>query len=262
MQVRKIFGAMVLTLILSACSSNKEINYFQDLTPGQENTISAIPDLKLQPNDKLSIVVSTSDERLNKLFNLTVSSNTIAGGNGDNGQTASYTIDSNGNIHFPVIGKIHVAGLTREQVAEHIRRELISRDLAKDPIVTVEYRNLSISVLGEVKSPGRINIPREDFTILDAIASAGDLSIFGVRDNVLVLREENGKQKVYSVNLKDGKSLVTSPVYYMQQNDVIYVESNATKARQSTANGNTWLTPSFWISIITFLSSMGVLIFK
>lgn len=226
--------------------------------------------IKLQPNDKVVIVVSTTDSRLNSLYNLPVattrlgnstSNGAINTGSSDGG-VAPYTIDSQGNINFPVLGKLHIAGMTREEVAEYVRRELISRDLAKNPIVTVEYLNLCVSVMGEVSSPGRYAIDRENYTILDALSASGDLTIFGKRENVRVLREENGVQKVYAVNLNSGKDLTKSPVYYLQQNDVVYVEPNATKARTSTPNGNSALTPTFWISIASFALTIAVLIIK
>lgn len=257
-------------MLLSACSSTKDITYFQDLNPGYESTIADITPIKLRPNDKLSIVVSTSDPRLNALFNLPVarqrlSSNPtsdISGAANYDTEITPYTIDKDGNIQFPVLGKLHIGGMTREEVAEYIRRELVSRDLAKNPIVTADFLNLSVSVMGEVSRPGRVGINREDFTILQALAGAGDLTIYGRRDNIRVLREENGVQKVYSVNLNSGKELAKSPVYYLQQNDVVYVEPNATKARQSTPNGNTWLTPTFWISIASFAMTVALLFIK
>ena len=181
--------------------------------------------------------------------------------NGD-GNVSPYTIDSQGNINFPVLGKLHIAGMTREELAEYIRRELISRDLAKNPIVTVAYLNLSVSVLGEVGGPGRYPITRDDFTILDALSAAGDLTIFGKRDNIRVLREENGVQKVYTLDISSGKDLTKSPVYYLQQNDVVYVEPNATKARTASPNGNSPLTPAFWMSVASFAMTVALLIIK
>lgn len=270
MQVKKLIPALGVALMLSACSSTKEITYFQDLTPGQENTITAVEQVKLQPNDKLSIIVSTSDSRLNALFNLPVANNRLGGntsgssstGTSSNGDVAPYTIDKQGDIQFPVLGRLHIAGMTREQVAEYIRSELVSRDLAKTPIVTVDFLNLGVSVLGDVSKPGRVSIPREDFTILDVLASSGDLAITGRRDNIKLIRTENGVQKIYNVDLNSGSSLTSSPAYYVQQNDVIYVEPNAVKARTSTANGNTWLTPTFWISMASFAITIGTLIWK
>lgn len=258
-----------IAIMAGGCSSNKEVNYFQELQAGQEYTLPALTSIKLQPDDKLTIIVSTSDARLNSLYNLPVAEarlNQAASGTAItptySGNVAAYTIDKQGDINFPVLGRLHIAGMNREQVAEYIRRELISRDLAKNPIVTVEYLNLSVSVMGEVTKPGLYTFNKENFTILDALSAAGDLTIFGKRNNIKVLREENGKQKVYEVNLNSGHELTNSPVYYMKQNDVIYVEPNSTKARTSTPNGNAVMTPSFWISIASFIATIAVLVIK
>lgn len=261
-------AAVAATVMVTSCSSNKEINYFQDLKAGSTAPIATISPIRFQPNDKVSIIVSTTDGRLNTLFNLAVPQNSLGGTNTSSAaqttgadRVAPYTIDRAGNINFPVLGKLHIAGMTREELAEYIRRELISRDLAKNPIVTVEYLNLNVTVLGEVAGPGRYGIDREDYTILDALSSAGDLTIYGKRDNIRVIREENGVQHVYQVDLGNGRELAQSPVYYLKQNDVIYVEPNATKARTSTPNGNSALTPTFWFGVVTFAVSMGTLIY-
>ena len=263
-----IFMIAAVATLLTSCKSPRQIAYFQDVNPGDEVLLTAQVPIRLAPHDIISIIVSTSDARLDALFNLPVAQNRI--GNNTTGSSSSsvsstgyiqpYTIDKAGDITFPVLGKLHIAGMTREEVAEYIRRELMSRDLAKNPIVTVEYQNLSVTVLGEVGHPGRVNISREDFSILDAISAAGDLSIYGQRNNIKVWRQENGKQHMYQVNLNEGKELVQSPVYYLKQNDVIYVEPNDTKKMNSTPNGNTWSTPGFWISTISSLLSLASMV--
>ncbi|MEO3519325.1 polysaccharide export protein, partial [Phocaeicola vulgatus] len=159
-------------------------------------------------------------------------------------------------------GKLHVQDMTREEVAVYIKKELQSHDLIKDPVVTVEFMNLSVNVMGEVNRPGRYNIDKDHLTILDALSQAGDLTIYGKREKVLVLRNENGKQRVYGINLCSADHLYSSPVYYLQQNDVVYVEPNDTKARQSTVNGNNVRSTSFWISLASLLTTISVLIFK
>lgn len=163
---------------------------------------------------------------------------------------AYYTVDSAGDINFPVIGKLHIAGMTREQVANYVAEQLVGKDLVKDPIVTVEFANTGISVIGEVSAPGRYEFNKDHLTIIDAIAMAGDLTISGMRENILVLRNVgDGKQEAYRVNLLDAQSLASSPVFYLQQDDVIYVEPNDKKKRETTPNGNTPYTPSFWVSM-------------
>ena len=152
--------------------------------------------------------------------------------------------------------------MKREEIASYIKNELISKNLVKDPVVTVEFMNLAISVLGEVSKPGRYNIDRDKITLLDAISMAGDLTIYGKRDNVYVMRNEGGKQTSYQVNLLSAQDVYSSPAYYLQQNDVIYVEPNSVRARQSTVNGNNVRSTSFWISLASLLTTITVLFVK
>ena len=152
--------------------------------------------------------------------------------------------------------------MTREETAEYIKEALVSNNLIKDPVVTVEFLNLSISVLGEVNSPGRYAINRDRLTILDALSMAGDLTIYGKRENVTVMRMQDGEQHLYAVNLTSAEDVLSSPVFYLQQNDVIYVEPNKMRANQATVNGNSFLSSSFWVSVASLLVSLGVLIFN
>ena len=252
-------------ILLGACSTSKNITYFQDLRPGEsELTLAAPVEIKIQPKDKLSILVNSQDPRLTNLFNLPIFTQQIGqeGNTGSSRGVSGYTVDTDGNIDFPVLGQLQIAGMTREEVAAYIKKELQSHDLIKDPVVTVEYMNLSVAVMGEVNNPGRFSIDKDNLTILDALSQAGDLTIYGKREKVLVLRQEEGKQRVYGVNLCSAEHLYTSPAYYLQQNDVVYVEPNATKARQSTVNGNNVRSTSFWISLASLLTSIAVLIAK
>ena len=200
------------------------------------------------------------------MFNLPIVSQQICqestGSSGTSRGVSGYTVDSFGDINFPVLGKIRVEGMTREQIADYLTKQLKEQELIKDPVVTVEFMNLGVSVLGEVNRPGRISINRDNMTILDALSEAGDLTIFGKREKVLVLRQEDGKQRVYGVNLCSADHIYTSPVYYLQQNDVVYVIPNDTKSRQSTVNGNTVRSTSFWISLASLITSIAVLIVK
>lgn len=261
-----IFTACVL--VLGSCSTPKKITYFQDLQSGNvEQTTAAPEDIKIMPKDKISILVNTQDGRLDNLFNLPIVNQQLgqsasSSGSGTNRGMSGYTVDNDGNIDFPVLGSLHIAGMTRGEVASFIKGELVSRDLAKTPIVTVEYMNLTFSVLGEVNSQGRYSIDKDNVTILDAISQAGDLTIYGKRDGVTVLRNVDGKQKSYKVDLCSAADLYSSPAYYLQQNDVVYVEPNETRVRQSTVNGNTVRSTSFWLSAASFLMSIIVLIAK
>lgn len=260
-----ILGASLL-LASASCSTPKNITYFQDLNTEAVIAANKVLDVKVKPEDKLSIVVSTQDPALSQLFNLVTTQNRLenmsSAATGNNtGQMSFYTVDSKGNINFPVIGSIHIAGLTREQVAEKVLAELTSRDLVKDPIVTVEFVNTNVAVLGEVAHPGRYNFNEDHITILDAIAMAGDLTPNGMREEVLVLRKDSeGQQKAYKLNLVNARELAASPAYYLQQDDVIYVEPNDRKKRETTSAGNTLYTPSFWLSVGSIGISVATLI--
>lgn len=262
----KFFKNLSLTLMLLtavSCGTPKEITYFQDLKPGQTQLAITDPvEIRVRPKDKLSILVNAPDPKLSNMFNLPIVSQQIGqeSATGSSRGISGYTVDSEGNISFPVLGKVRVDGMTREQIAEHLATQLKEQELIKDPVVTVEFMNLFVSVMGEVNHAGRIKIDRDNFTILDALSEAGDLTIFGKRERVLVLRQENGKQHVYGVNLCDARQIYSSPVYYLQQNDVVYVEPNDTKSRQSTVNGNTVRSTSFYLSLASLLTSIIVLI--
>lgn len=255
-------------VMLSSCASPRDIAYFQDIHA--RDTVSAVTtpvDILIRPKDKLSIIVNSQDQRLTSLFNLPtytqqIGQETSGGSQGSSRGLSGYTVDSEGDIDFPVIGKIHVQGLTREKIADHIKSELTSRNLVKDPVITVEFQNLNFSVLGEVSRPGRYAIDKDNITILDALSQAGDLTIYGKRGNIRVLRIEGGTRHAYSINLCSSNDLYKSPAYYLQQNDVVYVEPNDTKARQSTVNGNNVRSTSFWFSLASLLTTLTVLIVK
>lgn len=190
MKFYKIIIVAASVLVLVACSTSKEISYFQDLRPGEsELTLAAPMEIKIQPKDKLSILVNSQDLRLTNLFNLPIVSQQVGqeSSSGTNRGVSGYTVDSKGDIDFPVLGGLHVQGMTREEVAVYIKKELQSHDLIKDPVVTVEFMNLSVNVMGEVNRPGRYNIDKDHLTILDALSQAGDLTIYGSNEVVTEL---------------------------------------------------------------------------
>lgn len=245
------------------------VSYFSDLQNGGANKVSEVLDIRLRPEDKLSIVVKSKDPQLSSLFNLPVNTNRIgynpASANNYNytGQMSLYTIDRQGEIDFPVIGKIRIAGMLREEAAAYIKQQLITKNMVQDPVVTVEYGNLGFNVLGEVNKPGRYIFDRDRLTVLDALSMAGDLTIQGRRQDVTVIRErEDGIRIAYKLNLKSAEELYASPAFYLQQNDVIYVGPNAYRSRQTVVNGNNVLSAPFWISVASLLTSIAVLIFK
>lgn len=240
--------ALVAVLaMLSSCSVPKDIAYFQDFNPGKSIVVQNPVEIKFKADDEIRILVSSDKKELAEQFSLTAGS---SGG----GEGSRYTIDSEGCIRFPMLGKIHVAGLNRQELQEAIRDQIMEKGLIRDPIVTVDYSNLYVIILGSAGT-GRVQIDRDKFTILDAIGSQGDLNINGLRTNVKVIRENYGKKTVYEVNLCSAEDLYASPVYYLQQNDVIYVEMNKKEKRNATVMGNSTVQPSFWISMATFIVS-------
>lgn len=264
MKTKHLLIAVAAGLLMASCGTPK-LGYFQNVNDGESRQIMENKIVKLQPGDKLSILVSSKNPELAYLFNLPVVghySSSTSGRGLSTSTVANYTVDPDGNVDFPILGKMHLAGMSRSEVSDHIKNTLIERGELKDPQVTVDFLDMYFSVMGEVKNPGRFIIDHDQITILDALSRAGDLTIYGVRDNVLVMRLENGQQKSYRVNLTDANSLYTSPVFYLQQNDIVYVEPNTRKARESTDLGNSFMTPTLWISAASLLMSIIVLIVR
>lgn len=252
-------------VLLISCNTSKDILYFQDVVVNRSEAIQGTRDITVQPKDQISIVLSSKDPQLAALFNLTKiqyrAGNKDLRAGGDNGEISGYTLDEQGNIDFPVLGTLHIAGMTKSQIAALIKNKLMKENLVNDPIVTVEFMNLYFSILGEVKSPGKYSIAKDQISLLEAISMAGDLTIYGKRDAIFVIREENGERITHWVDIRS-KDFFNSPVYYLKQNDVVYVQPNKVRAGQSTINENSVKSVSLWISIGSFLSSLGVLLFK
>ena len=267
--------AGVAVLAMTGCSVPKDVAYFQDIDATTVLESAQRAPIKVKPGDKLSIVVKSKDP-----FNLPVYSSRIGQGGSTNGSTAelrsytggqsesvaSYTVTPDGEIDFPVLGYIKVGGMTRAELAGYIKGELMGRELVKDPTVVVEFLSSGINVIGEVNRPGRYDLNRDDLNILEALSLAGDLSITGQRKNVKVIRVEDGQVNTYTLDLTDAGSLMKNPAFYLQQDDVIYVEPNNMRKRQTTVNGNNALSTGFWISVASLITSavttIGVFINK
>lgn len=262
MTIKSLIAFFAATFILASCSAPKDVTYMQDMTDGYVGEMITVNDIKVRPGDKISIMVNSRDPLLASMFNLTGASNRVGGaGSSASGQNvSSYTVTPEGDIDFPVLGKIHIGGMSRNEVTEYIKNRLVSEDLVKEPIVTMEYVNAGINVLGEVNAPGRYGINKDKITILEALSLAGDLAITGKRDNILVTREIDGKPHAYRVDLTNSHDLYSSPVYYLQPDDVVYVEPVNVTKRQRTVNGNNILSASFWISVMSLITSVAVLI--
>ena len=253
MKIKYLMMAGCLMLMLTACKTPTNVAYLQDSNDGDVITLQA-KELKLKPADKISIVVNTKSVELNNVLNLPMTTQIIGYSEqqslAQSRGTSGYTIDSEGFIDYPLIGKVKVAGFSREQVAAHLKATLEEKNVAKDAVVTVEYLNLGFSVLGEVNRPG-------------FYAFAGDMTIYGDRNKVKVLRiNDEGKQDTYVLSMMEPEALTKSPAYIIQQNDVVYVQPNNYRKRQSTANATEITTASFWLSALSVLTTIAVLVFK
>ena len=254
---KKLIISLFVAFALVSCGSHKDLAYFQEVVEsgalesvsGQLNTIQA--------GDLLTITVSSSNPELAVPYNL-MSAKTQVASNMSNSSSRvasnltaeGYTVEPNGNIQFPVLGAIHVAGLTRAEVAAKIKGML--ETVMPNPVVTVTLVNFYVTVIGEVARPGTYNFPGDRLTLLEALGFAGDLSVYGNREKVMVIREENGGRHVEILNLKS-KNIFSSPYFYLKQNDVVYVEAVGAKAKSVS-------TFSTYFPIITSLASLGTAI--
>ena len=262
---RSVLFLFVFVFLMSSCDVSKRITYFQDIQDHQTasgKTEQPTPEIRLRPEDKISIIVNTKVPELTALFNLPYTTRVLGQtseyiSNTSQG-TSGYIIKADGTIDFPVLGLVQAAGKTRDELGGYIKSELINRNLVNDPVVTVEFVNLQFAVMGEVRSPGSYKITRDHITLLDALSMAGDLNIDGKRDNVLVLRPDaSGNMTAYNVDMRSFDAVQQSPAYYIHQNDYIYVEPNKKRANQSTVNANTVQSASFWISVVSLLASVA-----
>ena len=266
MRLKNLLITNSMVLMLAACTTPKNITYFPDAKNGEVMTLAESKGIVLKPADKLSIVINTKSVELNNLLNMPVTSQiigyqeqqTLAQSRG----TSGYTIDTEGCIDFPIVGKVKAAGMTRTELATHLKQTLEEQQVAKDPVVTVEYLNLGFSVMGEVDKPGFYEFNSDKVNLLQGLSMAGDMKITGKRQNVKVIRTNGNRQETYVVDLQDQAALAASPAFYLQQNDVVYVEPNNYQKRQSTANANEFTRASFWLSAISVLTTIAVLVFK
>lgn len=258
-KLKRLTLGVLLAFLLVSCQSYKKVPYLQD-TAFVNDTEQSVRQtgVKVMPKDLLTIAVSCSTPELAAPFNL-VNSGTASGTEGKTvGQgTASsalqqYLVDNQGNINFPVLGEIHVGGLTKLEI-ENLIIDKLKVYLKEAPLVTVRIVNYRISVLGEVASPGSFVVSNEKINLLEALAMAGDLTIYGMRDNVKLIRTgQDNKQEIITMDLNKAET-VLSPYYQLQQNDIIYVTPNKTKAKNSDVSTNTGL----WVSAISGLASLA-----
>jgi polysaccharide biosynthesis/export protein len=249
----KYFSLLLIVFFSFSCVNKKKILYFQGNLPGGESNKNYSPVLKA--DDVLSITVMSMDELAAKPFNLPQTNMNMAMGGYIQGNPTppGYLIDADGSIDFPVIGKIKLGGLTRQQAIETLKEQL--KPYLKEATVIMRILNYKITVLGEVRNPGTFTIPNERITLPEALGIAGDLLITAQRKNVLVIRENEGKRSEMVIDLTN-KDVFSSPAFYLQQNDVVYVQPNRAKVNSSAINtANAGLT----VSVISLIITMVVL---
>ena len=245
---------------ISSCVPRKKIAYFQGVERLVQDSISK-QSIVLKPNDLLSIKVSADNLESVRPFNLMSISRPVSGGTSDmagsssNSQEVPYLIDSEGDIHFPVLGTIEVKGLTPRELREKLTTQL--KEYIKDPIVNIRILNFTVSILGEVSGPGTFTVSGERIALPEALGLAGDLTIYGQRDNILVVRETNGIKTFKYLDLLNA-DILNSDFYYLQQHDIVYVEPNSAQRQSASFNRNT----TVYISIASLLLSVMVLIFR
>lgn len=254
---------MTAVLWLTSCSAPKNIAYIKNSDEVDFSHSAYLYDARIMPKDVLTITVNTVNPEASAPFNLIVSTSlntsNVNQTFGTNRALQSYLVSNDGTIEFPVLGTLQVGGLTKIECEKMIHDKIKPYLNAKEtPVVTVRMANYKISVLGEVNRPGMFTVDNEKINIFEALAKAGDLTIYGVRDNVKLIREnEKGSKEIHTIVLNDA-NIINSPYYYLQQNDILYVEPNKVKAQNSTVGQTT----SLWISATSILISFASLLFN
>ncbi len=259
--MRKIIYLLVFACIVVSCVQVKDIAYFQQAGQGQTVLNSAKYDAQIKPKDILSITVVSSEPAAARRYNLVTpqidgSMSTIH----SMPTLQNYLVDIEGNINFPSLGILRVKGLSTKELEGFIEKQLKPFFTEEMPVITVRIMNYTVNVLGEVQRPGKFETTNGRITLFEGLAMAGDLTIYGRRDNVKVLREsESGERMIYTLNLND-KKLFDSPAFFLEQNDVVYVEPNQTRANSSRYGAAENYRIST-ISVLISLATLGVTIF-
>lgn len=262
----KTYLLFSIAIFLTSCANVENIAYLQQSSSSTlRETINHTYEARIKPQDLLSIIVASTEPEASRIYNLispTPQSPTMDGGNMQSRPALqNYLVDNDGFINFPVFGKINVKGMTKKDLEAFLLKKLEPAFSNELPIVTIRIVNFSVNVLGEVNAPGKVLNPNESLTIFDALALAQDLTIYGMRDNVKVMREDlDGNKSFFSLNLND-KNIIHSPGYFLEQNDVVYVEPNKTRANSSKYGAAESFRLSS-ISVILTLVSMAVTIYS
>ena len=252
-----LFFLAVLFIILSSCATPQDVLYFQDARDYAEYRIASKKDVLINQDDLLGIMVNSQATEAALPLNLPMANYYVGGETYGQPRQLAFLVDKEGNIDYPLLGKIQVEGLSRNGLRELIKVMVIAEGILKDPIVTVNFLNFKISVMGEVSRPGSFNITGERITLLEALSMAGDLTIYGRRDRIAVIRETKGNTVILYHDLRS-TSIFKSPFYFLQQNDIVYVEPNNRRIQQSNINQNN--SAGVWLSIVSVIITATSLI--
>lgn len=263
MKKLSILPLLLVVMLLCSCNSSKRITYFQDTTNEAIVALAGNGQIKIKPHDRLTIVVSSKDSELAAPFNSSTSYSSLS--QNPLGQTSVSgaqslqvrTVNDKGMLYMPIIGDIYCVGKTRAELADEIAGKIKQGGYISDAAVNIQFADMKLYVLGEVARPGQFDITRDKVTILEALSMAGDMTIYGNRANVSVIRKDvnSNQNKVYQLNLLSSEAM-TSPAYYLEQGDVVYVQPNRYKAATSEINQNR----TFWISIASTLLTAASLV--
>ena len=256
----KHLGIFILgALLLASCATNKRAAYIQQVQTDIPTAIEQDYQIRIKPLDRLTVTINSKDPELAAPFNAASSYNSLNGlssySSSSNGNLQILTVDKEGKIQLPIIGEIDCDGLTRNELAKKIENTIRENGMVHDPIVIIQFADVKFSVLGEVARPGQFSITKDRISLFDALAIAGDLTIYGQRENVALIREENGMRTVHYFDLKN-PDILTSPYFYLQQDDVVYVTPNKYKAQAGEINQNR----SFYISLVSVAVSVATLL--
>ena len=256
----KHLGIFILgALLLASCATNKRAAYIQQVQTDIPTAIEQDYQIRIKPLDRLTVTINSKDPELAAPFNAASSYNSLNGlstySSSSNGNLQILTVDKEGNIQLPIIGEIDCDGLTRNELAKKIENTIRENGMVHDPIVIIQFADVKFSVLGEVARPGQFSITKDRISLFDALAMAGDLTIYGQRENVALIREENGMRTVHYFDLKN-PDILASPYFYLQQDDVVYVTPNKYKAQAGEINQNR----SFYISLVSVAVSVATLL--
>lgn len=256
----KHLGIFILgALLLASCATNKRAAYIQQVQTDIPTAIEQDYQIRIKPLDRLTVTINSKDPELAAPFNAASSYNSLNGlssySSSSNGNLQILTVDKEGKIQLPIIGEIDCDGLTRNELAKKIENTIRENGMVHDPIVIIQFADVKFSVLGEVARPGQFSITKDRISLFDALAMAGDLTIYGQRENVALIREENGMRTVHYFDLKN-PDILTSPYFYLQQDDVVYVTPNKYKAQAGEINQNR----SFYITLVSVAVSVATLL--